>query len=156
MGVATGLIAFTLGVALAACVCVVRQRRIRAQLTDQGFQQFEIVVKGRYIPDVVKVRRGIPLRLYFKREEDTPCSEHVIFSECNIAARLPGYQRTMVSFTPAKCGEILFTCAFGHYQGRLIVVEPTRRDLARVLAGQEQIIGGGGRGVLVGGKGEGL
>lgn len=120
-----------IGVVLATVLFTLKQRRVRAQLTGQGFQELEIVVRGRYIPDIVRVRRDIPVRLYFRREEDAPCSERVIFSDFNAGARLLPHQSTPVSFVPTKCGEFLFTCAYGVYLGRLIVVEPTSRELAK-------------------------
>ncbi|MBI4300166.1 MAG: cupredoxin domain-containing protein, partial [Chloroflexi bacterium] len=99
---------------------------------SDGFQELDILVKGRYMPDVVRVIRGIPVRLRFKREEDTQCSEQVIFSEFCGGVRLPAYRTTLVRFTPTRCGEFFFTCALGMYHGRLLVVPPSRRDLARI------------------------
>jgi Cu+-exporting ATPase len=108
------------------------QRPARMPLSADGFQELDVIVRGRYTPDMVEAKRGIPVRLHFRREEDTPCSERVIFSDFHVGACLPAYRTTAVSFIPTKCGEFLFTCAFGMYQGRLVVVEPSKRDLERV------------------------
>lgn len=132
------IVSIAVGVVLVVLYFVCFRWRARARLSPEGFQEIEITVKGGYWPDVVEVRRGIPLRMYFRREEDTPCSEQVIFSEFHVGARLPSYQATPVSFIPTRCGEFLFTCAFGMYQGRLIVVEPSKRDLAGIGANGSQ------------------
>ena len=126
------------GSALLALFLILRLRMPRARLNYGGLQELEILVKGRYIPDVIEVRRSIPVRLNFRREEDTPCSERVIFSDFHVGAFLPAHQTTPVYFVPTKLGEFLFTCAFGMYQGRLVVVEPPGRDLARIRENEAQ------------------
>ncbi|MCL5265540.1 MAG: cupredoxin domain-containing protein [Chloroflexi bacterium] len=127
-------IIITVGVVVALTVWffVLRLRHVHARLTPEGFQELEIVVKGRYHPDFVVVRRGIPVRLNFRREEDTRCSERVIFSDFHTGSHLPAHQTTSLSFVPTRCGDFMFTCEFGMYLGRLVVVEPSRRGLARM------------------------
>ncbi len=129
-------IVFTIG-ALGAMFFILKLRRdrdrlARARLAPEGFQEQEIVVKGRYQPDVVVVRRGIPVLLYFRREEDTHCSERVIFSDFHVGSRLAAHETTSICFLPTRVGEFLFTCEFGLYQGRLVVVEPSRRDMEKI------------------------
>ncbi len=126
------LASVAMGLVFLAIVLLAKARHSHARLDRDGFQELEIVVRGKYRPDFVVVRRGIPARLHFTRQEDTPCSERVIFSDFHDECHLPAFQSTSVCFIPTKCGEFLFTCAFGMYQGRLLVVEPTRRDLARM------------------------
>jgi len=104
-----------------------RGRRGRtASIKADGVQEIEIEVKGRYRPDTVFVRKGVPARLLFNRQEDTPCSERVIFSEFRQERWLAPYATTAVEFTPTQPGDYLFTCAHGMYQGRM-VVEDLRR-----------------------------
>lgn len=119
-------------VTLLVSLLVVRARHSYARLDERGFQELEIVVKGKYRPDSVVVRRSIPVRLHLRRQEDTPCSGKVIFSDFHVGSRLPSYQTTTIYFVPTKCGEFLFTCEFGMYQGRLIVVEPSKLELAKI------------------------
>jgi len=121
-----------IGVALLTLLVALRRRPVRARLNADGFQELEILVKGRYMPDVIEVRRGIPVRLRFRRDEDVSCSERVIFSDFQVGSRLPAHEITSVCFIPSRCGEFLFTCEFGMYQGRLLVVEPTKIDLAEL------------------------
>ena len=99
-------------------------RAIRAFPGEDGVQEVEIVVRGRYRPDKVIVGRGIPVRLLFNRQEDVPCSERVIFSDFQQERWLAPFATTAVQFIPTRAGEFLFTCALGMYQGRLLVEEP--------------------------------
>jgi plastocyanin domain-containing protein len=120
----TGLViaAILAGAVGCAGFCVFwRRRPVRARVGPESVQEVTIVVNGRYQPDRVVVRQGIPVRLRFVRNEDNPCSEWVIFSVFNVRRRLAAYKTTVVSFLPARTGDFLFTCQFGVYRGKLIV-----------------------------------
>lgn len=99
-------------------------RGTRAFLAEDGVQEVEIVVRGRYRPDKVIVRGDIPVRLLFNRQEDVSCSERVIFPDFQQERWLAPFATTAVQFIPTRTGEFLFTCATGMYQGRLLVEEP--------------------------------
>ncbi len=90
-------------------------------MVGDGVQEMEILVRGRYIPDTVIVARGVPVRLLFNRQEDEPCSERVVFSEYQQERWLAPFATTAVQFIPTHAGELLFTCAQGMYQGRIVV-----------------------------------
>jgi P-type Cu+ transporter len=113
-----------------------------AVVAPDGVQEVEIVVRGRYNPDTLTVRAGVPARLLFNRQEDSPCSDRVIFSDFQQEQRLAPFAVTPVQFIPSRAGEFFFTCAMGMYQGRLLVKEspagesnplqPPRRLASRV------------------------
>ncbi|MDD5039059.1 MAG: cupredoxin domain-containing protein, partial [Dehalococcoidales bacterium] len=42
-------------------------------------QEIVVTVKGGYSPDVIRVKKGIPLRLIFDRKESGDCSSRVVF-----------------------------------------------------------------------------
>ncbi len=86
-----------------------------------GAQQALIRVRDRYRPSVIRARRGVPLRITFDRQEATPCSEWVVFAEPRQEVYLPAFRRTTIELLPTVCGEHLFTCRMGVYQGRLMV-----------------------------------
>jgi plastocyanin domain-containing protein len=88
---------------------------------DQNVQEVRVVVKGGYSPDVIVVKKGIPVRLEFYREETAECSDAVVFGDFNIRRPLPAYQTTAVEFTPQVAGEFTFTCGKGLLKGKLIV-----------------------------------
>ena len=91
-------------------------------IVEDGFQDVTITVRGEYRPNVVRVVQGVPVRMRFLREEDTPCSARVIFSGIGIERRLAPFSETVIEFVPDKVGEHMFTCEMGMYRGRLIVV----------------------------------
>lgn len=80
-----------------------------------------ILVKGRYIPDVVHVKQGEKVTLQFYRDEDADCTNEVVFDDFKIRKRLPARKTTTVELPPMKPGEYHFTCAMGMVRGRLIV-----------------------------------
>lgn len=98
-----------------------RRRNATNRVAPGPTQEVDVVINGRYQPDVVVVRQGIPVKLNFFRKEDNPCSEWVIFSEFNVRRRLPAHKNTAVAFVPTKEGEFLFTCQRGMYRGKLVV-----------------------------------
>lgn len=97
------------------------RKAVRANVTEGGYQEARVRIHCGYEPRTLEVLQGVPLRLYFKRDEDAPCSERVIFSEIGIDRRLPAFKETTIEFIPRKAGTFLFTCHMGMYRGRLIV-----------------------------------
>lgn len=92
-----------------------------AVVNEAGVQEIDIMVKGGYSPDVIVVDRGRPVRLNFRREETSSCSEQVILGDFGIARDLPAFKTTPVEFTPEKSGEFPFTCGMNMLHGKLIV-----------------------------------
>lgn len=83
-----------------------------------------IRVEGGYHPDTVVAEAGRPLRITFHREEDSPCSERVVFPDFDVTAALPRDQDVTVELLPERAGEYGFECAMGMLRGRLIVAQP--------------------------------
>jgi plastocyanin domain-containing protein len=94
---------------------------VAAGMTDTGVQQVRITVKGGYSPDVITVRRGIPVKLDFYRDETASCTDTVIFGDFGIARALPAFETTSVEFTPEKPGEFVFACGMNMVRGKLVV-----------------------------------
>ncbi len=46
-----------------------RKKAFQAELKEKGIQEIKVVVKGGYDPDTIVVKKGIPVRLYFYRDE---------------------------------------------------------------------------------------
>ena len=107
-----------------------RTRPQRARLGADGVQDVSIIVRRRYRPAAIVVRCGVPLRLKFVRDEDSPCSQTVIFPDFGISRSLPAHRTTAIELTPDRAGEFLFTCEMGMYQG-ILIVTPKRGPLAR-------------------------
>lgn len=81
----------------------------------------EIVVEGRYFPDVVHVQVGQPVRLRFTRKEESRCTDEVVFKTLGIRRSLPAWQSTTIEFTPSGEGEIPFECGMGMVHGKVVV-----------------------------------
>lgn len=98
-----------------------RRKKTPASMKGTELQEVKIIVKGGYTPDVIVVRKGIPVRLNFYRDETADCSDTVVFGDFKIRKPLPAYRTTPVEFTPEKEGEYEFTCGMGMLRGKLLV-----------------------------------
>lgn len=94
---------------------------VKAALTSSGYQEATVLVKGGYTPGTIRVERGTPVRLLFRREETSPCSEQVVFDAFGKNARLPEGQLVPVEFMPKEPGEYVFTCGMGMLRGTVVV-----------------------------------
>lgn len=97
------------------------REKVAAVVTDTGVQEIKITVKGGYSPDVIVVKRGVPVKLDFYRDETASCSDQVIVGDFGIARDLPAYKTTTIEFTPDKVGEFSFTCGMNMLHGKLVV-----------------------------------
>lgn len=94
---------------------------VAAEINAGGVQEIDVTVKGGYSPDVIAVKRGVPVRLNFYRDETSSCSEQVVFGDFGIARDLPAFKTTPIEFTPEKSGEFGFACGMNMLHGKLIV-----------------------------------
>jgi plastocyanin domain-containing protein len=86
-----------------------------------GVQEIEIEVRGGYDPGVVRVKRGVPARLVFNRQDASSCSEEVVIPEFGIRKFLPSFQKTSVELTPTTAGTFEITCGMSMLHGKLVV-----------------------------------
>ncbi len=98
-----------------------RQKGFRATTSSDGYQEAMILVKGGYTPDAIIVEQGRPVRLNFRREESSTCSEMVVLPDFNKSAQLPQGEVVPVEFVPNEPGTFEFTCQMGMLRGRMIV-----------------------------------
>lgn len=99
-------------------------RTVWARPAADGVQEATIVVRSGYQPSTVRVRAGYPVRLVFQRDEDDPCTSSVYLAEPPLTRRLTPFAATVVTFTPRRIGDHLFTCEEGRFRGHLIVEPP--------------------------------
>lgn len=97
-------------------------RRNQAAIAGPA-QDVIIAVRGGYEPATVQVRRGVPVRLTFDRQETSGCSEEVVFPDLGVKRFLPAFARTTIELLPQQAGTFAFTCGMGMLNGRLVVVE---------------------------------
>ncbi len=93
----------------------------QAVITAGGVQEIQVRVEGSYQPDIIQVSAGRPVRLVFDRREDVGCSDTVVFPDLGLSQPLPAFAKTAVEFTPAKTGELAFSCGMNMYRGKLVV-----------------------------------
>lgn len=98
-----------------------QRRQEAATVGASGSQELIVVVKGAYSPNVISVKRGVPVKLHFDRQEDVDCSRFVVFPTLKLHKELPSFAITDVEFTPTEAGEIPFSCDMGMYQGKVVV-----------------------------------
>ena len=96
-----------------------RGAAVAATVVAGGVQRIRVEVKGGYMPAVIRVRAGAPVRLDFHRDETNPCTEEVVIPDFGIRTYLPAHRTTPVSFTPTA-GTYEFTCGMGMVRGTII------------------------------------
>jgi plastocyanin domain-containing protein len=92
-----------------------------AEVGAGGVQEVTITVHGGYDPAEVRLKKGIPVRLVFERQETSGCSEEVVLPDFGIRKFLPAFQKTTVELTPDRAGSFEFTCGMSMLRGRLVV-----------------------------------
>ncbi|MFQ5812425.1 MAG: heavy metal translocating P-type ATPase [Anaerolineae bacterium] len=86
-----------------------------------GVQEVHITVKGGYSPDTIRVKKDIPLRLVFDRQEASDCTSRVVFPDFQVSKTLAAFGTTTLEFTPDKSGTFGFACGMNMLHGTLIV-----------------------------------
>ncbi|AFY73584.1 hypothetical protein Syn7502_01516 [Synechococcus sp. PCC 7502] len=94
----------------------------KAEISD-GVQEVTITVDGGYVPSLVTVKRGQPVRLQFNRRDPSSCLEKVLFPDFHVAQDLTLNQTTPVEFTPDSLGVFQFSCGMGMFHGAIAVEE---------------------------------
>jgi len=98
-----------------------RRGSVTAETREGGAQEVTITVKGGYEPAEVNLKKGVPARLVFDRQETSGCSEEVVIPDFGVRKFLPAFQKTTVELKPEKEGSFDFTCGMSMLRGKLIV-----------------------------------
>ncbi len=98
-------------------------RRVEEASASAGAagQDVDVVVKGGYSPEIVRARPGIPLRIHFRREETSACSEEVVFPDFGVRRHLPAFETTTVELPASPAGSYRFACGMDMMHGRVVV-----------------------------------
>ena len=104
----------------------------QAELVGQ-VQQVQILVKGGYAPNLIRVRQSVPLRMVFDRQEGGECTSRVVFPDFALNRSLPAMAKTTVEFMPDKSGRFGFACGMNMVHGTL-VVEPASTPAKTISA----------------------
>lgn len=84
-------------------------------------REVEIIVDGRYTPNVIEATEGEVLRLRFVRRDYSPCSREVVFPTFNLRRMLPTNQPVVVELPALTVGEHAFQCWMNMLRGRIVV-----------------------------------
>ena len=98
------------------------QQAVQARLAADGGQVVEVAVRQGYRPDSIRALAGRPLRIVFRREDNDPCSERVVFSTPRINRRLATTGPTTIDLPAQPPGQVRFTCGMGRYRGQIELV----------------------------------
>ena len=98
-----------------------RRGSATAAISENSTQEVTITVHGGYDPAEVHLRRGVPARLIFDRQETSGCSEEVVIPDFGVRKFLPAFQKTTVEVRPETAGSFEFTCGMSMLRGKLIV-----------------------------------
>lgn len=96
-------------------------RRTVTAATTAGTQEVQIEVKGGYDPGVVRLKRGVPARLVFNRQETSPCSEEIVIPAFGVKQFLAPFKKTTVEILPKDAGKFEMTCGMSMLHGTLLV-----------------------------------
>jgi plastocyanin domain-containing protein len=83
---------------------------VRIAVTEKGFE-----------PDRVSLRAGAPAQLTFVRTTDKTCGTEVVFPSLGLKRTLPLNEPVVIEFTPARSGEVAFTCGMNMLKGVVMV-----------------------------------
>jgi membrane fusion protein, heavy metal efflux system len=85
-------------------------------------QTAKVVVNEQgYEPATVTLRAGTPARITFVRTIDRTCGTEVVFPSLNIKRALPLNEPVVIEFTPARSGDIAFSCGMNMLHGTVVV-----------------------------------
>jgi sulfite exporter TauE/SafE len=82
--------------------------------------QMEVTDYGTYAPDVIRVKKGIPVRWQVEGGKSMGCADTLVMRRFGIQETLrPGLNE--ISFVPTAPGRFGFSCAMGMVRGTMIV-----------------------------------
>ena len=79
------------------------------------------MTEASFDPARITIKAGLPARLTFTRTSDKTCATAVVFPALNIQRDLPLNQPVVIEFTPAKAGNMTFTCGVNMLKGVVAV-----------------------------------
>ncbi len=85
-------------------------RVVELRVTGRGFEPWRVTLK-----------KDEPVRLVVTRDTDDTCARELIIPDQNVRLDLPLGKAVSVTITPARTGEIRYSCAMGMTGGVLEV-----------------------------------
>jgi sulfite exporter TauE/SafE/copper chaperone CopZ len=85
------------------------EQMVEMHVTYRGFQ-----------PNIIKVKKGIPVKWKILGDQVTPCTDRIIVPSLNITKGINSGEN-IIQFTPTAAGEIPFSCWMGMVRGKFTV-----------------------------------
>ncbi len=99
------------------------KKATQAQVSG-GVQTVDIVVRGGYSPNLVRVTAGTPVRLRFDRQDNSDCTSRVVFPDFRRSASLAPFATTTLDLTVDEPGEYAWACGMNMLHGTLVADPP--------------------------------
>lgn len=74
---------------------------------------------GFYKPASVTVKKGVPIRLEFVRDEKPTCGDELVIEALKVRKKLVVGKPTVIDITPTK--DLKFSCGMDMMQGKIVV-----------------------------------
>lgn len=81
------------------------------------------VTEDGYVPGLLAVKKGEPVRLVVTRKTDDTCATDLLIDGTDIKVKLPLNKAVTVNWTPAKSGKVKYGCAMNMMVSGLLLVE---------------------------------
>jgi uncharacterized protein len=78
------------------------------------------IASGSFSPNVLKIKKGVPVRWIIKGDQVTSCTNKIVIPSLNITKSI-SFGENIVTFTPTASGDIPFSCWMGMVRGKFIV-----------------------------------
>lgn len=85
------------------------------------------IENSQYFPSVIKIAENSPSKIIVFRNEDSSCSNQIVFPQIGVRKDLKPFEETVVELPPLKSGTYQFTCQMGMMSGTLIVGGGSKR-----------------------------
>jgi sulfite exporter TauE/SafE len=102
---------------------LISDANVKGAKIENGFQNALITANnGGYAPQVITLKKDIPVRLTIKTVNVQSCSRSFTIPALNIQRLLPESGETIIEFTPKTLGSLAFSCSMGMYTGRFNII----------------------------------
>jgi len=88
---------------------------------NNGVQEVQLSVQGgNYMPNPIRVKVGVPVRLVADIANMPGCSKSVVMRDFGVSKTVQAGDN-VIEFTPTQSGTFSFSCSMGMYRGTVIV-----------------------------------
>lgn len=86
-------------------------------------QEISLTISGgRYSPNLITVKKGIPLKITVTAAANAGCAREILFPDFGIDKVVPPGSTALIEFTPGNEGTFAFRCPMNMARGKLVVV----------------------------------